>query len=690
MSKNKRTTLSFFIDGFVRLFIGSALVILFFDIGITIYQLSNIKPIVKTRYHKLIRDHRSLFLNQIALNQTDALLKDMNFLRSELGVDKITVQYKSRQGEKTITTDRVNNFSSSVLMVAKILNQLKLLKPYKLMLTSDFGNIKANVTVFYSKELTKISILPLIISALLLYLIALIPIGIIFLLLFKRINKILVKPLHLLTGALSSKTSEKIRFLSDTTTTSEIDQLISASEGYIEAKLKSAQALNALAAQVAHDIRSTLYSLEMAAKDLTGLSENKRILIREATNHIKETIHNLEEDYLQDEQSHNKLETVLLMKIVNYVLEEKKEILTRGIRLLYQFDTFAYTAFIRVIPQELTRVLSNLLNNAIEASKDGSVISLSIIPNKSFVRIIISDTGHGISDDKLDTIFNQGVTYNKKDGRGLGLYHARNNIQRWNGKITIDSAVNQGTKVIIDLPAQRTQDWFAPGFSLLKGMPVIIVDDAKEVHASWKERFASVFGDNQPMITSFYSPNLFLSWYENNKPKQALYLIDYEYGKHDKTGVDIINLMDQNDFKFLVTSRSNQENIHHACADVGVKIIPKFFINHIPISIVDKSPYLIIIEPSKSLIVAYKHRAEVKKRQLICYESLERFMCDAKLFSEARLYIAEELLTNVNINQLFTGLDNYLIFITSYGPNEPHLSKHVQVVEYVTKEFNFE
>lgn len=684
MVNNTRTTFSFFMSNFVRLFITIALLILILYIAITLYQISRTKNDAEIRYSNLVASHKSLLLDQIALNRKGALKQNIILLRSELGVDKIAVQYGN--GRKIFSPNQENHFPLSTRMLANNFEYFGLLSPYKIQLVSDFGNIRANITVFYSKSLINTIILPILISGLLFYIIATILICIIVLLFFSQINKIFVKPLQGLTQALNTNSPIRRKLLFDTITTYEIHKLMTAFETYIKEKLRNANALNSLAEQVAHDIRSTLYSLEMVAKDLSGLSENKRTLIREATKHIKETIHNLERDYSQEKQMNNEISNVLLLKIVNYVIEEKQEILNEGITLSHNFNASTYTVFVKVIVQELTRVLSNILNNAIEASRPGDNISFEIQLNQNFVRIIIADTGTGISSDEMHTIFDKHVS-SKSTGKGLGLYHAKENIKNWNGRITVNSTINQGTDVIIDLPTQPIEAWFAPGFSIQGDVPIVIVDDAKEVHSIWRERISLICKHKQcPKIFSFYTPENFTTWYRNNPPPKAIYMIDYDYGKNDITGIDLIKSLKRSEVAFLVTSQSNDHSIHCACIASKVKLIPKFFIEHIPISLIDEKPELIILEPSSILIKTYKHRALINNKTLICYNNFERFMCDINLFEKTNLYLDEELLLQGDARLILLRLANHSIFITSFQTSSiPHL----QGYNYVNKNFTF-
>jgi signal transduction histidine kinase len=101
------------------------------------------------------------------------------------------------------------------------------------------------------------------------------------------------------------------------------------------------------------------------------------------------------------------------------------------------------------------RVLSNLVINAIEALPEGGKISLNakIIGHDNHNRILISikDTGMGIPDSQLASLFEDFAT-TKRKGLGLGLAMAKKIIEAHKGNILVSSIQGQGTRFDIDLP----------------------------------------------------------------------------------------------------------------------------------------------------------------------------------------------------------------------------------------------
>ncbi|TET32974.1 MAG: GHKL domain-containing protein [Planctomycetota bacterium] len=106
--------------------------------------------------------------------------------------------------------------------------------------------------------------------------------------------------------------------------------------------------------------------------------------------------------------------------------------------------------------RKLRQVFMNLLLNAIEAveSRDNGLIKIKaefLRDEASFICINIEDNGHGITPDTLERIFEPFFS-TKQSGTGLGLFRAKQVIEKHGGTITATSEAGKGTTVIIILP----------------------------------------------------------------------------------------------------------------------------------------------------------------------------------------------------------------------------------------------
>ncbi len=107
----------------------------------------------------------------------------------------------------------------------------------------------------------------------------------------------------------------------------------------------------------------------------------------------------------------------------------------------------------------IRQILLNLIGNAAKFTRKGSVrVSWSV--RKGRLRLVVTDTGPGIAPDRLNHVFD---SFSQADasisrtygGSGLGLSISRSLARMMGGDISIRSRLGKGTRVILDLPAER-------------------------------------------------------------------------------------------------------------------------------------------------------------------------------------------------------------------------------------------
>ena len=110
----------------------------------------------------------------------------------------------------------------------------------------------------------------------------------------------------------------------------------------------------------------------------------------------------------------------------------------------------------------LTRVMINLVGNAIKFTKPGGLISIRTAPEEAawgkMVVVAVSDTGDGIPPEDLELIFDlyyQGKSGGRREerGKGLGLAICKKIIEAHGGAIGVESVIGQGATFRVTLPA---------------------------------------------------------------------------------------------------------------------------------------------------------------------------------------------------------------------------------------------
>jgi signal transduction histidine kinase len=105
----------------------------------------------------------------------------------------------------------------------------------------------------------------------------------------------------------------------------------------------------------------------------------------------------------------------------------------------------------------LRRILENLVGNAIDAARGTSGgVTVAAYEASDNVRIVVRDTGPGMSDQELERAFEDFYT-TKPDGTGLGLSIVRRLVLDLEGSLKVETEPGVGTSVLVDLPAAVSQ-----------------------------------------------------------------------------------------------------------------------------------------------------------------------------------------------------------------------------------------
>jgi signal transduction histidine kinase len=218
-------------------------------------------------------------------------------------------------------------------------------------------------------------------------------------------------------------------------------------------------ALGRAAAQVAHEVKNPLaglllYSLHLKEKS-SNFSESQTYLVDKIVDTIKHLNSRVEQILGFARPVTLTLVSGNLTQLVNDVLELLRPQLTAN-KVEVRLSLGQQPAYAMLDPSSLRGALINLMLNAIEAMKDGGTLSIAINQSGEALRLEITDTGHGISEEEAKKIFEPFYT-TKEQGLGLGMPYAKKIIEQLGGTISLTSRPGEGTTISIMLPAAQTE-----------------------------------------------------------------------------------------------------------------------------------------------------------------------------------------------------------------------------------------
>jgi signal transduction histidine kinase len=118
----------------------------------------------------------------------------------------------------------------------------------------------------------------------------------------------------------------------------------------------------------------------------------------------------------------------------------------------------------------LEKVFAIIIKNAVDAQPEKGIIKIQNILKEQDVEMAFTDSGRGIPENILPKLFSPLVT-TKAKGMGMGLAICKRIVEAHGGKIAVESAVDKGTTITINLPIKLSRSEFpqVPMFNGIQG-----------------------------------------------------------------------------------------------------------------------------------------------------------------------------------------------------------------------------
>lgn len=356
-------------------------------------------------------------------------------------------------------------------------------------------------------------------------------------------------------------------------------------------ELERQQAFAHITQQVAHDIKSLLGTLLTTIHTLRNIPEEKNRIIQGVVTSIRAIANGLLQEQPNPNEINAKTPILNAVQPIAQLIEEsvleKKGQGGPDIKIGFIVSERQLGLCAAIDGIEFKRVLSNLLNNAIEAIGKIGKVAITLSKSEGNLIVAITDSGCGIPEDVLPRLGQRGATYGKATGTGLGLYHAVTTVKSWNGELKIESRVGQGTKVTISLPWIEKPDWVCSEVVISNDSQVLILDDDAMIHRAWDERFRNLSANGPaPRLVHFTKSDELVEYFQTNAPDSdnVTLLSDYSLGIEKMTGLAVIKQLGLEKRSILVTGHSSEKRIQESCKKMGVALLPKDFLARVPIT----------------------------------------------------------------------------------------------------------
>lgn len=217
-----------------------------------------------------------------------------------------------------------------------------------------------------------------------------------------------------------------------------------------------------MAKQVAHEIKNPLTPMKLHLQHL-------QLAINRNDEHIREKVASISQMLIEqiDQMSRMAEEFSNFAKMplavpercnLNALVEYTVSLFRSQNDLEIQYSSFEKEIIVMVDRDQMIRVLTNIMKNALQAVKDGETcrMSVQVSLQGKFARISVSDNGRGIEEALREKIFQPNFS-TKNSGMGLGLAICKKIIEQVNGWITFESEVNKGTTFHVFIPVVTEQ-----------------------------------------------------------------------------------------------------------------------------------------------------------------------------------------------------------------------------------------
>jgi nitrogen fixation/metabolism regulation signal transduction histidine kinase len=217
-----------------------------------------------------------------------------------------------------------------------------------------------------------------------------------------------------------------------------------------------------VARKIAHEIKNPLSPIQISIETLRKVHKRKhpefKTIFQESTQTILEEVEKIRHIVQEFSDFARMPEPSFQPTDLNEVVAKAVRLFRPQLGKVKLVERLKPVPSISADPEQLHRMLLNLVGNALEAleSKGTLTISLDASPARGkrqaeTARITVEDDGPGMEEEVISKLFTPYFT-TKPEGSGLGLVIAQRIVEQHKGRLNVTSAPDKGTKIEVHLP----------------------------------------------------------------------------------------------------------------------------------------------------------------------------------------------------------------------------------------------
>ncbi|MEX0689997.1 MAG: PAS domain-containing sensor histidine kinase [Candidatus Paceibacterota bacterium] len=212
----------------------------------------------------------------------------------------------------------------------------------------------------------------------------------------------------------------------------------------------------------AHQLRTPLNTVSWAFESIENSTEDENIkdiasqgleISKRGLKIINDLLNAIQ---IEEGKFGQKAQNININELIEKIVEEAKLIASKYEISMNVDSDGSYQAM--VDPERISTAITVLIDNAIRYNNEKGSINVGIKKaNDSYVQISISDTGIGMSQEDIDKVFEKfyrgdSAAQAEPNGSGLGLYIAKNIVEKHGGEISVKSTPGRGSTFTLTLP----------------------------------------------------------------------------------------------------------------------------------------------------------------------------------------------------------------------------------------------